>query len=74
MHCSITALPFEILDNVASYLNLEDFVNLKVTRKELFETLHGERISREAVKVRNRSYVLDSTSNSQGTSDSDQMI
>ena len=54
MHCSITALPFEILVNVASYLNFEDFVNLKLTRKELFETLHSERISREAVRVRNR--------------------
>lgn len=50
-HCSITELPLEILINVVSYLNLEDFVNLKWTGKELFETLHGERISREAARV-----------------------
>ena len=52
MHCQITALPYEILVKIASYLNLEDFVNLKWTRKELFGTLHSERISRETVKVR----------------------
>ena len=58
MYCSITALPFEILVNVTSYLNLEDFVNLKWTRKELFETLHDERISRETVRVRKRPITL----------------
>lgn len=51
-HCSITALPLEILINIVLYLNLEDFVNLKWTGKELFETLHGERLSRETVGVR----------------------
>ena len=58
MHCSIAALPFEILVNVASFLNLEDFVNLKLTRKELFETLHSESISRKAVKVRHESHAI----------------
>ncbi len=52
MHCSITALPLEILFNLTSYLNLEDFISLKWTGKELFETLHNERVSRETVKVR----------------------
>ena len=51
MLCSITVLPFEILVNVVSYLNLEDFVNLKCSKKELFEILNSERISRAAVKV-----------------------
>lgn len=47
----VATLPLELLINVVSFLNLEDFVNLKSTEKTLWRTLQNESISREIVQV-----------------------
>lgn len=52
MPLGVSTLPLELLINVVSFLNLEDFVNLKSTEKTLWETLQNESISREIVQVR----------------------
>lgn len=51
MPIRVATLPLELLINVVSFLNLEDFVNLKNSSEELGRILHNESISREAVKV-----------------------
>lgn len=43
--------PWELLLNVVSHLDFEDFVNLKVTRRHLLWALRSEEICREIVKV-----------------------
>lgn len=43
--------PWELLLNVVFYLDFEDFVNLKATRRELFRALGSEGLCREIVKV-----------------------
>jgi hypothetical protein len=47
-------LPWELLVTVVSYLNLEDFVNFKATRRHLVRALRKEAICREIVKVHAR--------------------
>lgn len=54
MPLGVTALPLELLINVVSFLNFEDFVNLKSTEKSLWRILQNERISREIVQVLNQ--------------------
>lgn len=48
---SIDVLPWELLFNILSYLNLEDFMNLIMALKRLGEVLEDERINREMAKV-----------------------
>lgn len=51
MPLGVATLPLELLINVVSFLNFEDFVNLKFTEKALWRILQNESISREIVKV-----------------------
>lgn len=51
MSRGIAALPLELLINVISNINLEDFVNLKTARMELFRLMDHESLSRGIVKV-----------------------
>ena len=44
-------LPLELLLNVVSYLNFEDFVNLSNAQRELASLLGGESTCHEVVKV-----------------------
>lgn len=43
--------PWELLLNVVSHLDFEDFVNLKATRGQLLRALRSEGICRDIVKV-----------------------
>ena len=51
MHLSLISLPLELLLNVVSYLNFEDFVSLSNTQRELASLLCGENTCQEVVKV-----------------------
>lgn len=51
MPFGVATLPLELLINVVSFLNFEDFVNLKSSEKALWRILQDESISREIVKV-----------------------
>lgn len=51
MPLGVASLPLELLINVVSFLNLEDFVNLKSSEKPLWRNLQNESISRDIVKV-----------------------
>lgn len=51
MSRSVAGLPLELLINVVSHLNLEDFIHLKLASGELFQLLNNESLSREMVKV-----------------------
>lgn len=51
MAASILTLPLEILIDVTSYLQLDDFVGLRDSKQELFDHLKGESASRAFVKV-----------------------
>lgn len=51
MPLGVATLPLELLINVVSFLNFEDFVNLKFTEKALWRILQNESIGREIVKV-----------------------
>lgn len=51
MSRGVAGLPLELLINVVSHLNLEDFINLKLASGELFQLLNNESLSREMVKV-----------------------
>lgn len=51
MPLGIATLPLELLINVVSFLNFQDFVNLKNTGKGLWRILQDESISRGIVKV-----------------------
>lgn len=47
----LASLAWELLISIVSYLNLQDFINLKTARLNLFRLLDSESISREIVKV-----------------------
>lgn len=51
MPLGVATLPLELLINLVSFLNFEDFVNLKSSEKALWRILQDESISREIVKV-----------------------
>lgn len=51
MSRGIAGLPLELLINVVSHLNLEDFVNLKMASSKIYPLLDNESLSRELVKV-----------------------
>lgn len=51
MPSGLVLLPLELLLNVISHLNFEDFVNLTNTQKQLTSLLGSEATCREVVKV-----------------------
>ncbi len=48
---SISEMPLDILIDITSYIYLEDYVNLRNSRKHLFHVLREEEASRAFVKV-----------------------